>query len=49
MGKRFNALFFIYNNKVKVVETRKLFVIADLCPGSWFGDFDIFFQLTNQY
>ena len=49
MGKRFNALFFIYNNQVKIVEARKLFVIADLCEGSWFGDFNIFFGLTSQY
>jgi len=49
VGKRFNALFFIYNNQVKIVEARKLFVIADLCEGSWFGDFNIFFELTNQY
>ena len=31
------------------MENRKLFVIADLCQGSWFGDFNIFFELTNNY
>ena len=49
VGDTFTSIFFNYNNKVKIVDWRKLFVIADLGEGSWFGDFNIFFGLTSQY
>lgn len=34
---------------MKVIDGRKIFVIANLIEGSWFGDFNIFFNLTSQY
>ena len=49
VGDTFTSIFFNYINKVKIVDWRKLFVIADLGEGSWFGDFNIFFGLTSQY
>jgi len=43
IGQTFNFLYFNYNNTVKVVEWRKIFIISELPENSWFGDFNIFF------
>jgi signal-transduction protein with cAMP-binding, CBS, and nucleotidyltransferase domain len=48
-GEPFTCLYLIYKNKVKVVESRKLFTVTLLPEGSWFGDFNIFCGLKSQY
>jgi hypothetical protein len=43
VGQTFQYLYFNFNNTVKVLEWRKIFIIAELPENSWFGDFNIFF------
>ena len=41
-GKQFECIYFIYSNKINVLDKRHIFVLATLPEGSWFGDFNAF-------
>ena len=49
VGEAFSSLIFNYNNNVKVICPRNLFVLTELPCKSWFGDFNIFFNISSSY
>ena len=48
-GAQVENIYFNYQNKVNVLDGRQVFVLATLPEGSWFGDFNAFFDVTSAF
>ena len=48
-GKQFEFVYFVYSNKVNVLDDKELFVLATLGEGSWFGDFNAFVEVYSAF
>ena len=48
-GKQFEFVYFVYSNKVNVLDDKELFVLATLGEGSWFGDFNAFVEVHSAF
>ena len=48
-GKQFEFVYFVYSNKINVLDERELFILAQLGEGSWFGDFNAFLDVNSAF
>ena len=48
-GKQFEFVYFVYSNKVNILDDKELFVLATLSEGSWFGDFNAFVEVHSAF
>ena len=48
-GKPIDNIYFVYQNKVNVLDKRQIFVLATLSKGSWFGDFNAFLNVNSTF
>ena len=48
-GRHFEGLYFIYEGVVEIIDSTERFVITKLPSGSFFGDYNIFFNVKSNF
>ena len=48
-GRSFECLYLIYEGRVDVIDSTERFVITSLPSGSFFGDYNILFNVKNNF
>ena len=48
-GRSFECLYLIYDGRVDVIDSTERFIISTLPKGSFFGDYNILFNVKNNF
>ena len=48
-GRSFECLYLIYEGRVDVIDSTERFIITSLPSGSFFGDYNILFNVKNNF
>ena len=48
-GRSFECLYLIYDGRVDVIDSTERFIISSLPTGSFFGDYNILFNVKNNF
>lgn len=48
-GRSFECLYLIYDGRVDVIDSTERFVISTLPAGSFFGDYNVLFNVKNNF
>ena len=48
-GRTFQSLYLIYEGTVDIIDSTERFVIATLPAGSFFGDYNVLFNVKNNF
>ena len=48
-GRSFECLYLVYEGRVDMIDSTERFVITTLRSGSFFGDYNVLFNVKNNF